>query len=334
MTDIGLKLPRRGESPRWTLEPSAGHWASTAESAGYDTLWAAEGWGSNAFMALAEAAAATETIRLGTAIANVYSRSPAVLAMSGATLARQSGGRAVLGLGASHAGLVEGLHGTPYERPVRRCHEVMAAVRELTGADGPVEYEGEVLSAEWPTPLDTAVPVYNAAMGPANRRATGRLADGWIPYMLPLSNLESAFEAVADAARAAGRDPSNVSVVPQLLAAVDEDGEAAREPIREYVGTYIGSYGNYREITARDYPEATEAIAAAWEAGDEAAAIDRVPDEMVEEFGIAGPPEEARSQLMAATEMDVVDEVLVYPPAGVSRDMLERTVTALSPDRL
>jgi alkanesulfonate monooxygenase SsuD/methylene tetrahydromethanopterin reductase-like flavin-dependent oxidoreductase (luciferase family) len=235
-----------------------------------------------------------------------------------------------LGLGASHPGFVEGLHNVDYQRPVRRSHETIELIRALSQRMNPVEYEGQLFEVEGFAPLDEPFPIYNAALGPANRRATGRLADGWIPYLLPKSQLDAAFDDVATAAREAGRDPADITVTPQILAAVDDDPAVAREPIRDYVATYIGNYGAYRRIIAEDFPDATEAVAEAHEAGDEAAARASVTDEMLAEFGVAGTPESARSQLRDVLAIDAVDRVIVYPPAGISADMLDRTVDKLS----
>lgn len=334
MASLGLKLPRETASPRWTFESSAGEWGQRAEAAGYDSIWASEGWGANVFVDLAEIAMATETIRFGTAIANVFSRSPAVLAMGAASLARRSDGRAILGLGASHPGFVEGLHDISFERPVRRSHETIELIRALTAGDAPIEYDGQLFDVEGFPPLDADVPIYNAALGAANRRATGRLADGWIPYLLGISQLDSAYETIADAAHEAGRDPEAITVIPQILAAVDDGTETARYSVKQYIATYVGNYEAYRSIIAELFPEETTAITNTWNHGDETAAIDLVTDEMVAEFAIVGRPEIARSQLRDVLAIDAVDEVIVYPPSGLSVETLVRTVAELSPDAL
>ena len=334
MASLGLKLPRTGDSPRWTFKTSAGEWGRRAEAAGYDSIWVAEGWGTNVFVDLAEIAMATADLRFGTAIANVFSRSPAVLAMGAVSLARLSEGRAILGLGASHPGFVEGLHNVSYEQPVRRSHETMELIRTLTSGDDPVDYNGQLFSVKGFSPLEAEVPLYNAALGAANRRATGRLADGWLPYLLPVSQLDEAYETVADTARGAGRDPDDITVIPQILAAVDDDAKAARHPIKRYVALYIGNYEAYRTIIAELFPDETAAIAEAWNDGEQETAIDLVTDEMLAEFGVAGTPPNARDQLRDVLAVDAVDSVIIYPPAGLPRKMLDRTIDELSPDAL
>lgn len=330
---LGVKLPLTGGLPMWPHDRSAGDWAELAEDLGYESIWMTEAWGANAFVHLAEVALRTERIRFGTAITNVYARSPPVLAMAGASLARLSGGRAILGLGASHPGVVEGLHDMEYERPVRRTHETVEAIRAFTGDAESVTYEGEVFETAGFPGLDEPVPIYNAALGEVNRRATGRVADGWIPYLLPFSRLDDAFETIATTARESGRDPVDVEAVPQVLAVVDDDVDAARRPIREYLARYIGNYEAYRNVIAEVFPERTAEITDHWRAGDEETAITTVTDEMVREFGVAGPPERAREQLGDVLDIDAVDAGIVYVPNGASVETFERTFAELSPER-
>lgn len=334
MVTLGFKLPRVNGNPSWTFDLTAGEWGRRVESFGYDSLWAAEGWGDNAFVQLAEVATQTSTLRLGTAIANVYSRSPAVLAMGVASLSRLSDGRAVLGLGASHPSFVEGLHNVDYDRPVRRCHESIELIRALTQGEDLVSYEGELFDVEGYPPLDEPVPIYNAALGKANRRATGRVADGWIPFLIPVSQLEDAYGTVADAARKANHDPNDVTVIPQILSSIHEDPETARDPVRRFIASYIGNFEAYRSIIADAYPEATAAVATAWQDDDEREAMDRIPEAMLQELGVAGTPEKGRERILEILDIEAIDSAIVYVPTAASRDILDKTMATLSPAEL
>lgn len=336
MTDptIGLKLPMTSDSPSQPASMSAGAWGERAEALGYDSLWVSEAWGVDALLTLAEVAVRTERIRCGTAIVNTYSRTPPVLAMAGATLQQLSGGRAVLGVGASHESIVEPLHAMEYDRPVRRTHEAIELVKRLTGGEGEISYRGEVFQVEGYRRFETPVPVYNAALGAANRRATGRVADGWLPYLFPVSALDGAFETIADTARERGRDPDDIKVTPQILAAVDDDPDAATEPIREFVAWYVGTFPNYRRALARWYPDATEAIGEAWTEGGLDAATAAVTDELLFDLGVAGTPKRAREQLAEILNASVVDCPIVYVPLSVSPDGRDRTIEALRPARV
>ena len=323
--DVGLRLPNAPVDPV--------DLAARAEALGYASVWAGELWGADAFVTLAAVARATDRVALGPAIVNVYSRTPATLAMAAATLDDVSGGRARLGLGASTARAVEGVHGLAYDRPVRRSHEAMAIVRRLlAGGDDPVDYDGEVLSVDGVPPLDAEVPLYNAALGPANRRVTGRLADGWVPHNVPFDRLDEAFEVVADAARAAGRDPDAIRVAPYVPTAVAEDEATAREQLRGHLAYYVGSGEGYRRAVAAAFPDAAATIAERWAAGDRSAARAAVTDAMVDALGVAGTPETAPDRFRAVADRPVVDEPLLVFAGRPDVARVERTVEAVAPD--
>jgi len=319
----GLLLP-----PADVMDPTG--IATTAESLGYDSVWMPELWGSDAFVQLGVIARETGSVRLGTAIANVFSRSPAVLAMAAATVDRFSDGRMVLGTGVSTPKAIADLHGLDYERPVRRAHETISLVKEyLSDADEPVSYDGELFEVADFDPLDADVPVYHAALGPANRRVVARLADGWIPHMVPFSGLEEAFEDVEETALEAGREPGAITVAPYVPAAVSDDPEAARSAIRDHVAHYVGSGEGYRKAVASQYPTKAERIATDWRDGNRDDARAAVTDEMVDDLGIAGTAERARNRL---TELEArpVDLPIVTVPVTAT-DLALETIEALAP---
>jgi len=319
----GLLLP-----PADVMDPTG--IATTAESLGYDSVWMPELWGSDAFVQLGVVARETDEVRLGTAISNVFSRSPAVLAMGAATVDRFSDGRMVLGTGVSTPKAITDLHGMDYERPVRRAHETIALVKEfLSGDDDPVTYDGELFEVADFSPLDADVPVYHAALGPANRRVVARLADGWIPHMVPFSQLESSFEDIEETAREAGRDPGDVTVAPYVPAAVSDDPEEARAAIRDHVAHYVGSGEGYRRAVASQYPDEAETIATNWRDGNRDDARAAVTDEMVEDLGVAGSAASARERLVEL-ETGLVDLPIVTVPATATELALE-TIQALAP---
>ena len=171
-------------------------------------------------------------------------------------------------------------------------------------------------------------------MGEANRRATGRVADGWIPFLLPFSRIDEAYETVATAARDAGRDPDEVTVIPQVLSVVDEDPQGARDPIKTFIATYIGRFEAYRSTIADRFPDQTAEITEAWQSGDEEAAKRLVSEEMLQELGVAGTPEGARQRLRELLAIDVIDSAIVYVPTGSSRETIDRTIEELAPTKL
>lgn len=323
--NVGLRLPNARVDPV--------ELATRAESLGYASIWTGELWGRDAFVTLAGVASATERVALGPAIVNVYSRTPAALAMAAATLDGRSSGRARLGVGASTATAVESIHGLAYDRPVRRSHEAVAIIKLLLGGgDDRVTYDGEVLSVTDVPPLSANVPVYNAALGPANRRVTGRLCDGWIPHNVPFEALEDAFAVVADAAREAGREPDAVRVAPYVPTAVADDEATARGYLREHVAYYVGSGEGYRRAVADSFPDAAATVADRWADGDREAARAAVTDAMVDTLGVAGTPETAGERFREVASLDVVDEPLCVFAGRPDPERVERTVEAVAPD--
>ncbi|WP_424003935.1 LLM class flavin-dependent oxidoreductase [Haloarcula salina] len=305
--------------------------AVEAETHGYDSVWLNELWGASSVVELTDIATRTDEIEIGTAILNVFSRSPAVLAMTAATLDRVSDGRAVLGLGTSTKRSVESMHSASFDRPVRHAHEAIDIVKRLLTSDDRVTYDGEVLSVEGVPPLGRDVPVYHAALGPANRRVVARLADGWLPHMIPFSELESSFEYVAETAREADRDPNEITVAPYVPAVVHDDPDRAAAELRQHVAYYVGSGEGYRRAVASAYPDRAERIAEAWGAGDRGEATELVTDEMLADLGIAGTPEQAREKVRLVTEDSVIDRLLITVPQQVDGDLARETIHALGP---
>ncbi len=313
-------------------EDDVASFAQRAESLGYDAVWSGELWGRDVFVALARAAEATDSIVLGTAIANVYGRSPATLAQAAATLADAAGDRVRLGLGTSTKKAVEDLHGASFDNPARQLHETTELARRFLQDDGRVDYTGELFDvADFPA-LGTDVPVYTAALGPATRRATGRTANGWLPHNIPFESLDSAFETVAETAREAGRDSSAIEVAPYVPSAVSDDPEEARAAIRGHLAYYVGSGEGYRRAVAQVFPDGANAVADAWRAGNRDDARAAVTDEMVDALGVAGTPETARERFADVAAVSAIDEPIVVIPTGVDDEMATRTVDALAPD--
>ncbi len=320
-----LLLPHLGRDPT--------ELAVRAEELGYRSAWIGELWGSASPVKLTEIACRTDDLELGSAVLNVYSRSPAVLAMTAYTIDRVSEGRFTLGVGTSTAKAVEDLHGMPFDRPVRRAHETIELVRAFLEGSGRVDYDGELLSAADFPSLGHGVPIYHAALGEANRRVVARLCDGWIPHNVPFPDLQEAFDYVVDNLPA-DRDPGDVTVAPYVPAAVSDDPEEARDAVRGHVAYYVGNGEGYKRAVGRRFPEAADRIQELWQAGDRPEATAAVTDEMVAALGVAGTPDGAREQFRALLAMDVVDRPMVTIPNNAAGQLGERTIEALAPDRL
>jgi alkanesulfonate monooxygenase SsuD/methylene tetrahydromethanopterin reductase-like flavin-dependent oxidoreductase (luciferase family) len=306
--------------------------AVRAEALGYDGLWLTELWGTSGVVQLTDIAARTDDVALGTAVLNVFSRTPAVLAMTAATLDRVSDGRFRLGVGTSTEKAVEDLHGMDWDdpNPVRRAHEAIELTNAFLGEESRVDYEGEIFDVQDFPGLDASVPVYHAALGKANRRVVARLCDGWIPHMIPFPDLEETYAYIVEHAERADRD-TTVDVAPYVPAAVSDDPEEATDAIRGHVAYYVGSGRGYERAVAQRFPDGAAAVAEAWRDSDRAAAAERVTDEMVAALGVAGTPEQAREQFRAVADIDCVTRPMVTVPNNADDGMTERTVEALAP---
>jgi alkanesulfonate monooxygenase SsuD/methylene tetrahydromethanopterin reductase-like flavin-dependent oxidoreductase (luciferase family) len=285
-------------------------------------------------MNLSSIAATTETINLGTAITNVFSRPPALIAMSAATLDMLSDGRTVLGLGVSTEPVIESWYGQSYERPLRRTRELIEVLRAMFREET-VEYDGEVFSVgPYPVGFDIerdSIPIYNAAMGPTNCRLTGEYADGWLPVYTPPETIRTLYEeAVLDGVAAAGRDPDDVSVTPLVTTAVAETTAAARKRAKRSLAQAMAV--GYNGLVSRfGYGDAPDDAATHWQAGDRDAATAAISDRMVEELTVAGTPEQCRTRLRTLQERTSADTIAVMPPYTATAAEIEATLTALEP---
>ncbi|MBZ6496998.1 LLM class flavin-dependent oxidoreductase [Natrinema longum] len=321
---LGLVLPRTASHDPTDL-------AVDAEAKGYDSVWMGELWGTSSVIKLSEIAARTNRVEIGTAIVNVFSRTPAVLAMTAATLDRVSDGRTSFGVGTSTPTAVENVHGMPFERPVRRSHETIEVMQEILGGNEPIDYDGELIAVDGVPPIDRDVPIYHAALGPANRRVVGRLCDGWMPHNIPFSGLEDAFETIEETARKAERDPDEITIAPYVPAAVSNDETEAYDAVRGHVAYYAGSADGYRNAISTAFPDRAERVADAWRNGNRDEAADLVTDEMVHELGVAGTPADARQRLRDLVAETPVDRPLLTIPEQAADDLVEGTMQALAP---
>ncbi|MFB6310176.1 MAG: LLM class flavin-dependent oxidoreductase [Salinirussus sp.] len=299
---------------------------------GIDALFIGESANSNLFVDLTEAALRSDEIRLGVAIANVYSRSPSLIALGAAHLDAVSGGRLTLGLGTSTPELIEGVHGLPFDRPVGRIAEYVDLIRAgLSGET--LDYDGDFYSPSGgrlrQPPAQDNLPIAIAAVGPANRRVAGRKADVWLPHLIPRSRFDEASRDVFDAAKEAGRSSDDIEVAVYVPTAVDEDLEAARDRIRRHIAAYAGSATPYRNaIENAGYSEAATRLYDAWQNGERAAARAAVTDEMVHDFGLATTPDDAGAAIAEWADAGL-DTLLMHFPPGTEPAEVRRAARAV-----
>ena len=297
MKRLGLSFSWRDKSLRDIISC-----CEVAEGAGLESVWVSEAWGRDAFVALAAIANATQRIKLATGIVNVYSRSPAAIAMGTATLEELANGRVMLGLGSSGSTVVERWHGLRFEQPFTRLRESITIIRQILSGD-PVNLQGKIFQVSdfrlAVHPPADKIPIYLAALGPRMLRLAGELADGVLLYLCPLSNIQEAVAEIRRGAEEADRHFEDVDVAAFLPTFVSERPEEARFAVAKIIAYYVGGMGKYYHQTLSESGFKTEAdiIRAAWQRGDRAAATKEVTQPLVDSVALAGSPNECQERL-------------------------------------
>jgi F420-dependent oxidoreductase-like protein len=311
----------------------------TAESLGYDSVWAAEAWGTDAVSVLAWLAASTTTIKVGSAIMQIPGRTPANTAMTAATLDLMSGGRFILGLGTSGPQVVEGWHGEPWGKPLVKTREYIEIVRSALRREV-VQHEGEHYRIPYDgpgatglgkplkmmlRPLRPDVPIYLAAIGPKNVALAAEIADGWLPLFVDPERFDDAF----GPSLAGAKDDFEIAATVQVL--VGDDVQALRDSLKPYFALYIGGMGAkgrnfYNALVQRyGYEAEAERIQDLYLAGSHREAIAAVPDELVDAVSLIGPKERIRDRLEAWRETPVTT-LIVGSPQPEALDVLAQLV--------
>jgi F420-dependent oxidoreductase-like protein len=290
-----------------------------AERLGYHSVWTAEAYGSDAVVPLAWLGAVTYRIRLGTAILQMAARSPAMTAMTAMTLDALSGGRALLGLGVSGPQVVEGWHGQPFGKPLGRTREYVAIVRAILARQRPLEHEGEHYQIPYRGPGATGLgkplrsivhgradlPIYLAAIGPKNVALAAEIADGWLPVFFSpgrAGNFQGALAEGFGRAGVAGKS-EGFDVAPMAPVVVGADVQACRARVKPRIALYVGGMGApkqnfYFDLACRYGYEADAArLQQLYLSGRRAEAEAAVPDALVDEVALCGPPERIRERL-------------------------------------
>lgn len=329
----------------WSSGPPAGveQQIATAEELGFDSMWAAEAYGSDALTPLAWWGAKTSRIKLGTSIAQLSARTPAATAMAAMTLDHLSGGRFILGLGASGPQVVEGWYGQPYPRPLERTREYVQIVRQIVAREAPVEFHGKHYSLPYPGgmglgkplkstihPLRTDIPVYLAAEGPKNVALAAEIADGWLPLFFSPKSDRFYRQALAEgfARPGARRTQADFEVASMVTVIINNDIDAAADMIRPMLALYAGGMGakgaNFHfDVLARlGYEEECNHIQKLYLEGNKREAIAAVPRQMVEDTALIGPIEKIRDELQE-WKKTVLTTMLVAGPPPVLRQVAD-----------
>lgn len=326
---MGLRVP----DAEWRATRDA---AVLADDLGYSSLTVGESWGGDAFTTVAQFAAVTSRIGVGTSIVPVFARTPANIAMTSLNLDRMSEGRFSLGLGTSGQLVVEDLHGERFSKPMARMREYIDIIRKATRGER-LNHDGEFFHTQRFTlqirPFREGLPIYIASLGPESLRITGELADGWLPIFLAPSRMATAVAEIKASAEAAGRSMSDIKVSPQVSTYVTDDAAEARNRERPHIAFYIGGMGVfYHQYWRRiGFAEEADRIRAAYQARarDEAASL--VTDEMVDAVTIIGTPDECRTQMQSFFDAGVDEIRLVLNEQDKGRYL--ETIRALAPNR-
>ncbi|WP_329409327.1 LLM class F420-dependent oxidoreductase [Streptomyces sp. NBC_00704] len=314
----------------WGRGPSADHveLAREAERLGYDSVWTAESWGSDAFTPLTWIAARTSRIGLGTAVAQMAARSPATTAMHALTLDHLSGGRMTLGLGLSGPQVVEGWYGRPFPAsPLTATREYVDVVRQVLRREAPVESEGRFhpLPYRGPDatglgralksithPLRPDLPVLLGAEGPKNVAQTVRIADGWLPLYWSPSRPDAYGPAVREL-------PEGFRVAPMARVTVCDDVAEGLLAVKAMLGFYIGGMGHatrnfHADLMARmGYEEEARRVQELFLTGRREEAVLAVPDAFADEISLVGPRERIAERLESWRKGPVTDLLAVAP---------------------
>jgi len=310
-----------------------------AERLGYDSVWASEAYGSDAATVLAWLAAQTSTIGIGSAIFQLPARSPAMTAMTAATLDQLSGGRFRLGLGLSGPQVAEGWHGQRYAQPLARTRDYVAVVR-MALARKRVEYHGDTYDLPLPGgpgkalkltigPAQQRLPIYLASIGPKNTALAAEIADGWMPFMLSPEHMGEFRPHLEAGAARAGRSLDEVDIAPMVSTQVSDDVEAARDAMRFMLALYVGGMGSreqnfYNQLVRRyGFEEAAAKVQELYLAGRQGEAMAALPEELIDLVSLCGPAGAVRERLAAFREAGV-GTVIVAPVMGTLDDRLEQ----------
>lgn len=310
-----------------------------AERLGYDSIWSAEAYGSDAATVLGWLAAGTSRIKLGSAIFQIPGRSPAMTAMTAATLDQLSGGRMLLGIGASGPQVAEGWHGQPFARQLQRTREYVAVVRMALARER-VEFHGETIELPLPggpgkplrlmiAPVQERIPIYLAAIGPKNTALAGEIADGWIPTLFSPEHVAQFRDLLAQGAARAGRTLERFDIAPTVNAYVCEDREAARDLMRPFLALYVGGMGSreqnfYNRLVQRyGYEAEARRIQDLYLAGKKDQAAAAIPAALIDQVSLCGPREAVRERI-AAFRAAGVGTLMITPMAFSAESRIEQ----------
>ncbi len=311
--------------------------AKEADELGYDSIWAAEAYGSDAATVLAWIAANVGRAKIASGIFQMPARTPAMTAMTAATLDNMSNGRFILGLGISGPQVVEGWHGQPFDKPLARAREYVEIVRKALARET-LTYDGKFYKLPRPggpgkplkliiKPVQERIPIYLAAIGPKNTALAAEIADGWLPTLFAPEHADVFLPSLEEGAGRAGRSLEDLEITPQVSLGIYDDVSHARDLMRPYLALYIGGMGSrernfYNQLVTRyGYGDDARRIQDLYLSGKQVEAMAAIPDELIDKVALTGPKEAVRARLDAYRAAGV-KTLLVTPAAATQEDRL------------
>lgn len=292
-----------------------------AERLGYDSVWTSEAWGSDAVTPAAWVLARTSKIKVGTGIMQMSARTPSCAAMTAMSLQSMSDGRFLLGLGPSGPQVIEGWHGEVFGKPLKRTREYIGIIRQILAREKPLEFQGEFYQIPNTGPGTTGLgkalktimhpdpdlKIYTGSFSPNGLRTAGQVADGVQPiYMIPeKADLVRAHIEEGRAKAGHSTDLSDFDIAPFVRVAMGDDLQACRDTIKQELAFYIGGMGArdknfYNDYTKRlGYEDAAVKIQDAFLDGRRAEAVAAVPDQLVDDTALVGPPDRIKDRMQA-----------------------------------
>lgn len=320
--------------------------AREADRLGYSVVWAAEAYGSDAATVLAWVGAQTTKIDLGSAVFQIPARTPAMTAMTAATLDTLSGGRFRLGLGVSGPQVSEGWHGVRFDRPLARTREYVDVVRMALKRER-VAYEGDYFRLPLPDgpgkalaltvhPVRTQLPIYLAAIGPRNLELAGEIADGWLAIFFSPEHAPQHLAHIAAGRERSGLTLDGFDIVPTVPVVIGEDVEACAQPLRAYTALYVGGMGSaetnfYNQLACRmGYEAEADEIQKKYLERDYSGAAAAVPFELIDRTCLIGPAARIRERLSAYAQAGVTTlTISPYAPDLEGRTHMLRAMTQI-----
>jgi F420-dependent oxidoreductase-like protein len=292
-----------------------------AERLGYDSVWTAEAYGSDAATILAWLAGQTSTIKLGSGIFQMPGRSAAMTAMTAATIDQLSDGRMLLGIGSSGPQVSEGWHGVRFAKQLQRTREYIEVVRQALARER-LEYHGETIELPLPdgpgkalkltiAPVQENMPIYLAAIGPKNTALAGEIADGWMPTLLSPEHLPLLRESLDEGAARAGRTLEGFDIAPTVNVNITDDVDGARDAVRPFMALYVGGMGSreknfYNTLVQRyGFEDAAKEVQDLYLEGKKEEAAAALPDALIDLVSLVGPADRVRERLRAYADAGV-----------------------------